>query len=130
LLKIYLPSCVALALLSTTPSIAAPDLHGWVGTWTRSKNNFIRLSMRNGRIYAEGEASFGNPQSPNIGEFKGSSLPRNGRLTIRQRYNGELMCEVIMVHSGDNLTVLNHDPNCGGNGVSFRGSYHQQRRHR
>jgi hypothetical protein len=132
LLKIVRHSALVCALIAQSAaqsSAIAADLGTWVGTWVKGDNE-IRLSLRKGRIHAEGEASFGPPQSPNIGEFEGSSLPRNGRLTIRQHYQGELVCEVIMVRSGAMLTVLNHDPNCGGHGVSFKGAYHRQGKRR
>ncbi|HKB95502.1 MAG TPA: hypothetical protein VKB94_01560 [Rhizomicrobium sp.] len=133
LLKTCFRSCLVWAFLSAgQSSVAAADLHGWFGTWTKGDNK-IRLSLRKGQIHAEGEAyyyPYKNSPSPNIGEFEGSSLPKHGRLTIRQHYNGELVCEVIMVRSDNTLTVLNHDPNCGGHNVSFRGTYHRQGRHR
>jgi hypothetical protein len=63
-----------------------------------------------------------------VGEFKGSGSLRDGRLTIRDYYDGELTCEVIMTRDGDTLTVLNHDSRCGGWNVTFKGVYKRVKR--
>jgi hypothetical protein len=111
-------------------SAQADGLLGWVGTW-RNGDNRIAMSLRDAKLFADGEAYYpakDHDPFPNVGDFKGSGSPRNDHLTIRDYYDGELTCEVIMTRDGDTLTVLNHDPRCGGRNVTFKGVYKRVKR--
>jgi hypothetical protein len=115
---------IALTACSTAQ---AADLKTWLGVWALGDNK-IRLSLRHGKILADGTAYYPSENFvpfPSVGEFRASGVPRKGRLIIRDGFRGEVTCTVIMVRKKDTLSVLNHDPGCGGHNVSFQGVYHR-----
>ena len=128
--------------LAAQPAATAAGPGDWLGTWHGNAEQEIKIGLgkTKGTLAVSGDASFGaldpvrvKRGGVNMGQISGETTPRDGRLAFAMVDNatkpydkgGQYDCRVRMRRLAAYLLVEDNHM-CGGNNVSFTGSYRRK----
>ncbi|NHN89138.1 hypothetical protein [Acetobacter conturbans] len=102
----------------------------WAGDWT-AESAEISIKPNGATFTINGNASFGNGASTNMGDFTATAAPDSGMIAFTEGNNGQTLaygagdqsaCRIRMVLKGPYL-IASDNNNCGGLNVTFSGYY-------